>query len=162
MNSKTLTKTFCELSSTPETTTSEQLQIIEKFVVFFYYGKTREPLDINYHRMNDFEHSAHGNLRLLPPCRAALTEQIKRATYEGGWVASLCKRDVELPDPQLYGRIVVDGKYLPKWQEGEPVSVDGLLSLCSCTAAKCLTCAKAGLQCLPYCKCQRHCLYKPI
>ena len=127
---ESLTKTFGELSSTPETITSEQLQIIEKFVVFFYFGKTREPLDINYHRMNDFEHSAHGNLRLLPPCRAALTEQIKRATYEGGWVASLCKRDVELPDPQLYGKIVVDGKYLPKWQEGEPVSVDGLLSLC--------------------------------
>ena len=115
---------FDELSSTPGTITSKQLQIIEKFIVFFYYGKTRKQLDINCHRMNDFEHSAHGNLRLLPPCRAALTEQIKRATYKGGWVASLCKRDVELPDPQLYGRIVVDGKYLPKWQEGEPVSVD--------------------------------------
>ena len=52
-----LTKTFGELSSTPTSVTNEQIQLIEKFVLFFYYGKTCEPLDINYHRINDFEHS---------------------------------------------------------------------------------------------------------
>ena len=135
---ESLTKLFGELSNTPVIITNEQIQMIERFVLFLYYGKTCTPMDINYHRMNDFEHSAQSNLPLLPPCRAALIEQIKRAIYEGGWIASLCKRDVDLPDPQLHGRIVADGKYK-------------LLQLCSCTAAKCLTCkcANGSLQYLP-------------
>ena len=99
-----LTKTFSELSNTPEIITVQQMQVIEKNIIFFYYDKT-SPLDIAYHRMNDFEHSTHSNLPFLPPCRAAMVEHIKRASYEGDWDASLCKRDIELPDPKLYGRV---------------------------------------------------------
>ena len=139
------------------------MQVIEKCIIFFYYDKTSS-LDIDYHGMNDFEHSTYSNLRFLPPCRAEMVEHIKCASYEGGCVASLCKRDIELPDPKLYGRVFVDGDYVPKRQEGESMLADELLVLCSCTVAKCLTCrfAKASLQCLPYCKCQLHCLYKMI
>ena len=40
--------------------------------------------DLNFQRMQDFEHSVDSNLRLLPASKAGHTEHIKRAAFETG------------------------------------------------------------------------------
>ena len=55
--------------------------------------------DLNFQRMQDFEHSVHSNLRLLPPSKAGHIEHIKRAAFEADWVAHQCKENVDLPSP---------------------------------------------------------------
>ena len=38
--------------------------------------------DLNFQRMQDFEHSEHSNLHLLPPSKAGYIEHIKTAVFE--------------------------------------------------------------------------------
>ena len=55
--------------------------------------------DLYFQRMQDFEHSVHSNLRLLPPSKVGHIEHIKKAAFEAGWVAHQCKEDVDLSSP---------------------------------------------------------------
>ena len=79
-----LTEVFVELSAKPQSVSTDQLDIIEKYVCQVYYGDSSEPIDTK--RMKDFEHSTHGNLRLLPPSRSGLMEHVKRSAYYAGWI----------------------------------------------------------------------------
>ena len=64
-----LTNCFIELSCMPETLSFANVDIIEKYVLFVYYGNIGNSVNINEKRMDDFEHSTHSNLRVLPPSR---------------------------------------------------------------------------------------------
>ena len=110
------------------------------------------PHDINVQRMRDFEHSAHGNLRLLPPSRSGLVEHAKRAAYEAGWTWFQCLENVDMPSPLEWGwREDNSGTFLPKWQDMEiPIEAEFVVSTCSCVKAKCSNCnCKKGTTGLP-------------
>ena len=117
--------------------------------------------------MREFEHSTHSNLRLLPPSKVGLIEHAKRAAYEAGWVVYQCEENLELPDPQEWGwQRSENGQFAPQWQKiVDPIDPIKVVTVtCMCVKAKCTNCAcsKQVLDCLPFCKCQRTCLYKSI
>ena len=109
-----LTNCFIELSCMPETLSFANVDIIEKYVLFVYYGNIGNSVNINEKRMNDFEHSTHSNLRLLPPSRLGRIEHIKRAAFAAGWIGYQCVKDIALPDPSEWGWID-QGGYRPVW-----------------------------------------------
>ena len=161
-----LTRVFAELSAKPTTLLSEQINVLERFILYVYYGKCTGD-DIDVQRMREFEHSTHSNLQLLPPSKNGLLEHLKRAAYEAGWVVYQCIENVELPDPQNWGwKRIGNGRFVPQWQlcdnPIDPITV--VTNTCMCVTAKCnnCTCSKLALDCLPFCKCQRGCLYKSI
>ena len=126
---------------------------------------TRENTEIDHYRMREFECSTHSNLRLLPPSRIGMLEHAKRACYQAGWIWRHCISNTELPNPEQWGWKLVNGQYAPLWQTLEE-QVDGevVTITCSCKSAKCkqCSCAKKGLGCIPFCKCQRKCIYSSI
>ena len=69
-----LTSTFSSLSNKPIEITSDQISIIERYVGFVYYGRYITYIDCE--RLNDFEFSLHGNLRMIPPSRSGLIQHI--------------------------------------------------------------------------------------
>ena len=159
-----LTRVFCELGEKPLLVSVEQLSTLERYICSVYYPNVTGPVDIDVLRMRDFEHSTHNNLRLLPPSKTGLLQHSKRAAYEAGWVQRQCLEDVSLPDPLMWGWSRVDDEFVPKWQDVEhPIdAIKVVTATCSCAKAKCTKCSKQKLECLPFCKCQRHCLYKLI
>ena len=162
-----LTRVFVKLSEKPTMIMPEQVSILESYVLSVYYNKVMGPVDIDFQRMHDFEHSVHSNLRLLPPSKLGLIEHIKRASYEAGWVVYQCKENVELPNPKLWvWKKTESGQFEPKWQNiADPIDAEKVVTAtCSCVKAKCTSCqcSKQNLQCITFCKCQRLCIYKPI
>ena len=156
-----LTQLFCNLSKMPADISSEHIHRLEKYVLFVYYGKVDSPIDIDVQRMREFEYSTHNNIRLLPPSKLGLTEHIKRAAYEAGWVQYQCIKNMTLPNPNGWGWGLYNGKYSPTWQvTTEPIDEDLVITTCSCTTEKCLRCkcVTQKLQYIPFCKCHRRCL----
>ena len=158
-----LTDLFSDLSKRPPADISDdQVHLLEKFVLFVYYGKIGDSThDINIERMREFEYSTHNNLRLLPPSRLGLKEQIKRAAYEAGWIGNQCLQNITLPNPEGYGWTLTNGKYSPTWQQLTPtietIDAETLTQTCSCIEEKCDKC-----KCISFCKCHRRCLYQPV
>ena len=116
--------------------------------------------------MQDFEHSVHSNLHLLPP-KAGHIEHVKRDAFEVGWVAYQCKENIDLPSPELWGcKLTENGKFLPKWQEIEnPIDPKRLVTVtCSCIKAKSSSCQCSRLEIgsITFCKCQWQCQYAPM
>ena len=160
-----LTHVFQELSNVPPLVNEEQISILEKFLVFIYYPKLVGPVDLDTQRMRDFEHSTHNNFRLIPPSKNGFIEHIKRSSYEAGWVAYQCRRDVDLPDPTQWGWTLINEQYLPTWQNiVNPIDALVVTATCSCVTSKCnkCVCSKNGLECITFCKCQRKCMNIPL
>ena len=139
------------------------MDIIERYIGFVYYGRSIHSLDAE--RINDFEYSTHGNLKLIPPSRSGLKEHVKRAAYYSGWVNYQCIENVQLPPPFDWGWIIVNGIYQPIWDPtSNSIDADLVTSTCNCTTAKCpnCKCSKSSLLCITYCNCQRNCIYNKI
>ena len=122
---------------------------------------------INTKRMDDFEHSTHNILRLLPPSRLGLLEHVKRAAYYAGWINRQCVTNVELPDLAEWGWVLVEGNYLPVWisHSTDALNADLVTMVCGCTTEICSSCRCAKIsnfECLQYCKFQRRCLPKNV
>ena len=147
-----LTNVFIVLSERPERIKDEQVDIIERYIGFVYYGRAIHSIDSE--RLLDFEHSTHCNLKLIPPSRAGLKEHVKRAAYYAGWVNYQCIGNVSLPPPTDWGWSMENGLY----------KADLLTSTCGCTTEKCLKCkcATSSLPCLAFCNCKRKCIYSKI
>ena len=69
-NESLLTKVFSELSQRPTNITVEKTTHLEKYLLSVYYPHITGISDLNFQRMQDFEHSVQSNLRLLPPSKA--------------------------------------------------------------------------------------------
>ena len=85
---------------------------------------------------------------------------MKRASYQSGWIWSLCEKEVILPDPCLWGWKVEKEELIPKWQEIQSdINVHSLIKTCSCSSAKCKTCfcSRNNYPCIPFCGCKRKC-----
>ena len=111
---QTLTRVFRELSENPLLISDRQMTIIEEYLCYVYYPNVTAPVDIDALRMRDFEHSAHNNLRFLPPSKNGLLQHCRRAGYEAGWVQRQCLEDVDLPDPLMWGWSKINDEFVPK------------------------------------------------
>ena len=151
-----LTKVFQVLSTQPSEISSPQIDEIEKFLKYVYYTSFEvDSLDIQ--RMRQFEYNAAASLQSIPPSRNGLTEHIKRACFQGGWIWREAISNIDLPDPENWGWKLVDGKYHPKWQNSKPdIDVLDVCQVCSCKKAirRNGKCKKLGENCLPFCGCR--------
>ena len=103
------------MSQRPTNITVDQATHLENYLLSVYYSHMTAISDLNFQRMQDFEYSAHSNLRFLPPSKAGHIEHIKRAAFEAGWVAYQCKENVDLPSPELWDwKLTKNGKFLLK------------------------------------------------
>ena len=155
-----LTSTFSSLSNKPIEITDDQISIIERYFGFVYYGYITS---IDYERLNGFEFSLHGNLLMIPPSRSCLIQHNKRAAYYSGYTNRQCIENIILPLPNDWGWTLSDGIYSPNWvTSSQSIDIAQLTTIYSCSSASCVRCKCSKLNCLPYCKCQRKCIYKPI
>ena len=81
-----VTDVFKELCNEPLSVTENQLDILEKFILFVYYPKQSKTECINIERMNAFNANPNSNLRLIPFSRNGLREHTKRACLQSGWL----------------------------------------------------------------------------
>ena len=81
-----------------------QAQMItpQKFILPYYYNNVIGPENIDYWRINNFEHSMYCKLRLLPPSTVGFLEHSKPAACKAGRVAYQVKENVKLPDSRLF------------------------------------------------------------
>ena len=105
---------FKTLNGTTEWIYLFQLDEIENFLKFVYYGEVSvESLDAL--KMNQFWCSSENTLRTLSPSRDGLTDRIKRVCIQGGYEWRLLVKDVNFTDPTHWGWRFIDNKYNPKW-----------------------------------------------
>ena len=154
-----LLQVFTTLGDQPTSVTSEQTELLQQYILHVYYHKKYQPdLSINEVRLLEFEGNEKINLRQLPPSTYGLKEHVKRASYQSGWIWSLCEKEVILPDPCLWGWKVEKEELIPKWQEIQSdINVHSLIKTCSCSSAKCKSCfcSRNNYPCLLFCGCMR-------
>ena len=112
-------------------------------------------------RMNQFRCSTDNSLRTLPSPRDGLTEHIKRACLQGGYVWRTPVEDVGFTDATHWGWRFIDNKYIAKWHDSnDTVDVNYLTQVCPCKKALCKNCkcAKNKVNCLLYCGFNRKCV----
>ena len=71
------------------------------FITIQQIGRLIRSIDLK--GLLDFEHSTHGNLRLIPPSRSGLEMHVKRAAYYAGWINYQCLENFVLPSPTESG-----------------------------------------------------------
>ena len=74
-----LTSTLCHLMDKPETPSSDDIAVIESFVISLY-SVSCTLADVNKARQQIFAQSSR-TFEYLPPMKAALVEHIKRTTH---------------------------------------------------------------------------------
>ena len=158
-----LTTTLCHLMERPLVPSSEDIEVIERFVVTLY-SVTCSFTEVNKARQQIFAQSSR-TFEYLPPTKAALIEHTKRATYQAGyvWGQSLVAEQV-LPSPGSWGWVESECGWQPFWTP-LPRAAKALEELvsCGCTkscAGKC-SCYKRGLVCTARCKCGGTCYGQP-
>ena len=138
-----------ELSQKPNAVTEEQISVIERFIGFGYFGRCINSIDSE--GMRDFEYSLHKDLPLIPPSRSGLKERIRR-------VENVC-----LLSPFDWSRRYSNELFMPLWHSSEvAIDVDSLTATCACSSQKCIKCKCTTFSYLPFCKCQRNCVYKSV
>ena len=106
---------FSRLSQTPEEVTDGDMGKIEIFVVLLYSRKS-QITTVNAARKQLF---SYGNRKLenIPPSRAALLQNAKRASFQAGHVwGQAMIADPSLPSPSEWGwQKDNDGNWTPLW-----------------------------------------------
>ena len=99
-----LTTTLCHMMDKPETPSSDDIAVIESFVISLY-SVSCTLTDVNKVRQQIFAQSSC-TFEYLPPTKAALVEHIKRTTHQAGyvWGQSIIAKQV-LPSPSLWGLV---------------------------------------------------------
>ena len=140
------------LMERPITISSEDIKIIESFVVSLY-SVTYPLTEVNQTRQQIFAQSSR-TFEYLLPTKAAIIEHIKSATYQAGyvWGQSPVTEQV-LPSP---GWVESESGWVSFWTP-LPRAAKALEELvsCGCTktcAGKC-SCYKRSLVCTARCKC---------
>ena len=154
---------FIELRNTPSCFSTENLNILEEFVMSVYFGKEHTYTDINEACHISFFKTPDPKLSQTVLSRRAFCEHAKSATYQSGWLWRECVTNVILPDPQLWGwKLVDDTHYIPLWHfpEGTEPNIDSVISICGCRTTRCVRCkcATSDRKCLEYCNSRWSCL----
>ena len=97
-----LTDIFIELSNQPKEISSTQIDI-EDFLLSVYYPSNNNLESIDIERFNHFTRLPDPDLRTLPPSRNGLTEHIKRAALQAGWIWAEATTNVEQQNPEIWG-----------------------------------------------------------
>ena len=161
-----LLSVFAELSTQPIEVTSEQVDILEIFLVRVYYPKKVNTGSLSDERAAHFKRLASVNIRQLPLSRPGLIEHTKRACIQGGWLWGECVANMQIPPVTEWGWQRAgtghgnEQGYVPQWQTvDESFNIDHITKTCTCRKATCKSCkcAKSGLACLPFCGCEKSC-----
>ena len=95
-----LTATLCHLMDKPETPSSDDIAVIESFVISLY-SVSCTLTDVNQARQQIFAQSFR-TFEYLPPTKAALVEHVKRMTHQAGYVwgqSIIAKQVLSSPSP---------------------------------------------------------------
>ena len=135
---------FQQLSCEPIEVSSSQLEAIENYVKYIYYGKIdQESVDIL--RMKHYQYIPGKNLRMIPPSRDRLHQHVKRSCVQGGFEWKAAVHNIVLDDVTNWGWREKDGRYVPEWLSlNNVLDVNRAVEVCSCKKAlfKNCTCAK--------------------
>ena len=162
-NKGDLLRVFQQLSEEPEDITSEQIDILERFVLRVYYPQKLEANSLDTERAAHFQRQAVANIRQLPLSRAGLIEHVKRACIQGGWLWRECLHNVRVPDVTKWGwEVGENGGFIPCWQkesDESTMNIEDVIQTCSCRTSRCKSCKcqKMKWSCLPFCGCEKTC-----
>ena len=155
-----VTDAFTMLSSEPDSVAAS-MPLLERFVVLLY-DRSSSKTAVNAARKQLFTKKGC-SMEYLPPTEAALSQHVKRAAYQSGyvWYRSLQPQQ-ELPSPELWGWIREDepSEWQPLWTTMPDVT-QSCSELVSCKCKKGCTkrckCVKAALECTALCQCDGNC-----
>lgn len=154
-----ITETFISLSSMPLSISDENMNKLQRFVILLY-DRTSQCTQVNQSRKLLFAKGRQ--LDRIPPTEAALSEHVKRATYQAGfcWGQALVAQQ-QLPSPGDWGwEKSSDDQWVPFWTSlPEAAKVCKELIKCGCRKAcrppcKCLS---VSLPCTELCNCAGTC-----
>ena len=96
-----LTATLCHLTDKPETPSSNDIDVIESFVISLY-SVTCTLTDVNQARHQIFSLEIVSHFRVSSPTKPALVEHVKRTTHKAGYVwGRFIIAELVLPSPSL-------------------------------------------------------------
>ena len=124
------------------------------------YKQTCELSTVNEARKQLFAQGSR-TIEHIPPTKAALTQHVKRAIYQAGYVWSQAlKPSPQLSTPALWGWAPSDAGWKPFWTELPEAAMScHELVHCGCKKGcrhKC-KCQSANLQCTELCNCHGAC-----
>ena len=99
-------------------------------------------------------------MRKIAPSSDALYMHILRATHTAGFEWVQCLHNISVPNPSVYGYILKEGVYIPKWlRNPSTFNLSNFVETCKCKTAQCKSCkcAQLDIPCLPLCHCNRNC-----
>ena len=136
--------------------TSDDQEVIEQFVITMY-DRSSSLTDIDAVRLDMFARKQR-SYDSIPPTRAALTEQTKRAIYQAGCIwsqATLCH--MESDSPGEWGWKKQGNTWQTFWTSLPPVAESCKeLTKCGCKtqcSGRC-KCYQFGLPCTNLCRCK--------
>ena len=106
-NNLKITQVFKELSDQPVDISTEQMDIIERFILEVYYPDAKT-INLDSERMKHFMRLADPNLRCLPVSRKGLLEHTRRACLQAGWLWKEGLSNINAQDPTNWDRIRMD------------------------------------------------------
>ena len=152
-----VTKAFEDLLMREDTSVSS-MSLLEQFVVLLY-DRTSDLVKVNDARKWLFTQRSR-NLENIPPTQAALTQNIKWASYQANCWNMAMTLIPELPNPKDWGWWKDDTGWHPLWTT-LPEATASCRELIRCGCKKGCTmrckCVKAALKCTPLCSCAGEC-----
>ena len=134
---------------------------IMDFVKGVYFPLDNADESMSSLRLKHFLHHSSNDITKVGPSRAALSMQVKRASYTAGYLWAECASNIILPNPCEWGWKRHElGHLVPQWlPDFSNNNQEQLLVTCSCKSKKCLNCkcAKQKMPCLPLCGCFMEC-----
>ena len=154
-----VTPVFSKLSLTPDVITPEDEAVLERYTVIMY-SRTCPLHQVNKARQALFAQGTQ-SIESIPPTKAALTEHMKRAAYQGGYVWGKALDPVQnLPSPTHWGWTEEREGFIPKWTT-LPEASKACQELVHCGCKKACRglckCSRANLSCTSLCYCGGAC-----
>ena len=103
-------------SNQPEVIDNQHIDILENFVLHVYNPKRSILKTLAEERVDQFLSLSNSNLRLLPFSRSGLIEHTKRSCIQAWWLWRQGIFNVKEQNPEKWGWLLNDGKYVPRWQ----------------------------------------------
>ena len=147
--------TFTRLSQPAEAVTDDDLQKLEQFVIIMY-DKSSAATSVNDARLDLFARKQR-QYESIPPTRAALVQQAKRAAYQAGWIwIQATAKQPDTTTPLNLGWTRHGETWQVCWTTLPPIaSCCQELTKCSCklTCSSRCKCQTFGFCCTALCGC---------
>ena len=120
-NKRTYFNVFQTLGSRPTTILPEQVQVLESYLLEVYYPNS-EASSLDSERERPYVRLENSNIRQLPVSVRGLTEHIKHACFQAGWLWQEAVNNSTVQNPEEWGWILKDGRFVPNWQSNMVIS----------------------------------------